>query len=105
MTARPDSTRSDRTVRGRPDLREDRAIAGLLSAAERAIRRRPRRLHLDFTDTHDADSRALACIVRIVDLARGAGVIVEIRTSPEIERWLDLCRLRNVISGPETSGA
>ncbi|MCP3905237.1 MAG: hypothetical protein GY715_16550 [Planctomycetes bacterium] len=81
------------------DLRRDEAVTTLFFAAERAIGRRPLRLRVDLVAARSADSRTAACLVRIVGLARRADVEIEVRPSPEIDRWLDLCGVHALVTG------
>jgi hypothetical protein len=100
MVANGRPYRSDeRELRCWGDLARDDAVLALLAAAERAIGLRPRRLRVDLVEAYGADSRTAACLVRIVGLARGADVEVEVLPSPEIDRWLDLCRIRALVMG------
>ncbi|MBL0926550.1 MAG: hypothetical protein IBJ11_02715 [Phycisphaerales bacterium] len=54
---------------------------------------RPARIRLDLRGARESDSRLVACLVAICRRARNLRVAVEIRGSPEVRAWLEVCRL------------
>lgn len=52
---------------------------------------------IDLTATKIVDTKLIACLVAVLRRARRLGVRLELRASPSVREWLELCHLRDVM--------
>jgi anti-anti-sigma regulatory factor len=64
----------------------------------RSLRRHGvRRLEIDLTDVHRAGTDTVAALVLLQKAGSEGGVEVTLRCSEEVERWIEICRLADLL--------
>lgn len=87
----PDST-STRVVRLNGDLRSGTAVESVRRQCLGNVTPGRRRVVLDLQHVEHIDTKFIACLVCLRRTADAAGVALELRLSPRVRDWLELCQ-------------
>ena len=87
----PDAV-ATRIVRLDGDLRSGTAVESVRRQCLGDVTPGRRRVVLDLQHVQDIDTRFIACLVCLRRTADAAGVVLELRLSPRVRDWLDLCQ-------------
>jgi len=62
------------------------------------------RLEIDVTDVHDAGTDTVAALALLQRTGAARGVEVSLRCSEEVERWIEICRLMEMLDEAPAGG-
>lgn len=85
-----------RIVRLDGDLRPGTAVESVRRQCLGDVTPGRRRVVLDLQHVQDIDTKFIACLVCLRRTADAAGVALELRLSPRVRDWLDLCQAGHV---------
>lgn len=85
----PDSTR---ILRLSGDLRSGTDIESVRRRGLASVRPGLRRVVIDLEYVDEADTKLIACLLYLRRIADSAGVRLEVRLSPRVRQWLELCQ-------------
>jgi ABC-type transporter Mla MlaB component len=94
----------DRVVCDRADMTACDAIAWFLDRCARIIGDRPHALQIDLRIVQHVDTKFMASLVAVYQLARRSSVRIELRASQSVLELMEFCKLRAML-GELTSAA
>lgn len=80
------------------DLSEEEAVRVIHARARAAIAAGAKTLRVDLAGVIRADTKIVACLVVLRQMAQRAGCTLDVRLSPAVAAWTGVCRLQQVIS-------
>jgi anti-anti-sigma regulatory factor len=77
-------------------------IRQLFIQSRRTIRGGAKRLMIDLRHVEQADTKLIACLVVVYQIARSWSAQLELRSSPAVRRIAEICRLEGWLTGLES---
>ncbi len=81
------------------DMTDWQSVRDLQLRCESSLPRTRRRVVLDLSRVTGADSKLIACVVVALRRTRARSLRLEIKPSACVRKWIDICRLEDLLLG------